>query len=64
VARLLRIAALRSLDREADARVAAAALLEDVPDFTLSRFAETQPFADASQRERHLAALRGAGLPD
>ena len=63
-AKLLRIAALRALHREAEARAEATAFLRDHPDFSLARFALTQPFQNDVLRDGYLGALRAVGLPD
>jgi adenylate cyclase len=62
-ARGIRIAALVALGRLDEARSEAAVVLRERPDFTVERFAATQPFRDAGQTERYAAALRAAGLP-
>jgi adenylate cyclase len=50
------------LGREAEARAAAAELLRLDPNFSLEYFKQTFPFKDPAVLERHLAALRKAGL--
>ena len=62
-ARLAVIAAERALGRDAVAMAEAAAIVKDRPDFSLGKFAQTQPFRDKALRERYLEALRTAGLP-
>ena len=62
-ARGIRIAALIALGRREDAAAEAEIVLRDRPDFTVERFASTQPFRDTGQTERYVAALRAAGLP-
>jgi adenylate cyclase len=62
-ARVLRIAALVALQRGNEAKAEATVVLSDRPDFSVERFAATQPFRDAAQRKRYLEALRAAGLP-
>jgi tetratricopeptide (TPR) repeat protein len=62
-ARLAMIGAGMALGRSDEAAAEAAAVMRDRPDFSLGRFALTQPFRDASLRERYLASLRAAGLP-
>jgi adenylate cyclase len=52
-----------SLGREEAASAEAAALLKERPDFSVGRFAATQPFQDESVRESYLSSLRHAGLP-
>lgn len=61
--RLLRVAALSRLGRSAEARAEAAAIAREQPEFSLARFAATQPFRDAAQRAAYLDTLRSAGLP-
>lgn len=62
-ARALKIASLAELGRSDEAKMEAAIVLRDRPDFSVERFATTQPFRDAAQRERYTAALSAAGLP-
>jgi tetratricopeptide (TPR) repeat protein len=62
-ARALRIAVLFGLGRIEEARAEADVLRRDSPDFSVERFAATQPFRDKAQRDRYTAALRSAGLP-
>jgi adenylate cyclase len=62
-ARGIRIAALIARGRREDAAAEAEIVLRDRPDFTVERFASTQPFRDTGQTERYVAALRAAGLP-
>jgi adenylate cyclase len=62
-ARLAMIASDMALGHSTDAAAEAAAVMRDRPDFSLGRFAETQPFRDKALRERYLASLREAGLP-
>jgi adenylate cyclase len=50
------------LDREAEARAAAAELLRLDPNFSLEVFKQTVPIKDPAVLERQLAALRKAGL--
>jgi len=45
------------------ARAEAAAIVRDHPDFSLERYAESQPFRDAAQRAAYLQILSSAGLP-
>jgi adenylate cyclase len=61
--RLLRVAALSRLGRGAEANSEASAIAREQPDFSLARFAATQPFRDAAQRAAYLQTLRSAGLP-
>ena len=62
-ARLAMIHAEMALGRGDEAAAEAAALLKDRPDFSVGRFAQTQPFRDKALRERYLESLRAAGLP-
>ena len=62
--RMVTVAGLMALDREAEARVEAAEILKLVPDFTLRQWSATQPYQDPSDFEDVVAALRAAGLPD
>jgi hypothetical protein len=61
--RVLRVAALSGVQRSDEARMEAAAIVRDHPDFSLERYAATQPFRDAAQRAAYLQILSGAGLP-
>jgi len=63
-ARLALISAESALERPEQAVAAASAVLKDRPDFSVARFARTQPFRDKAVRERYVEALRAAGLPD
>ena len=63
-ARLALISAESALERPEQAATAASAVLKDRPDFSVARFARTQPFRDKALRERYLESLRAAGLPD
>jgi adenylate cyclase len=63
-ARLALIHAELALGRGEEAAAEAAALLKDRPDFSVGRFAQTQPFRDKALRDRYLASLRIAGLPE
>jgi adenylate cyclase len=63
-ARLALISAESALERPEQAAAAASAVLKDRPDFSVGRFARTQPFRDKALRERYLESLRAAGLPD
>jgi adenylate cyclase len=63
-ARLALISAESALERPEQAAAAASAVLKDRPDFSIARFARTQPFRDKALRERYLESLRAAGLPD
>ena len=63
-ARVLRAAVLVSLQRVVEAAADIARLLQDDPDFSLARLARTQPFMDASERDRYFDLLRQAGMPD
>jgi adenylate cyclase len=62
-ARGIRIAALVALERRDDAAAEVEIVLRERPDFTVERFAATQPFRDTAQAERYAGALRAAGLP-
>jgi TolB-like protein/Flp pilus assembly protein TadD len=61
-ARALRIAALAALGRLEEAKHEAATLKRDHPEFTVERFAGTQPFRDKSRRDGYMNVLRSAGL--
>lgn len=50
------------LDREAEAREAAAEVLRIDPDFSIEYFAKTSPIKDPADRKRLISALRKAGL--
>jgi adenylate cyclase len=50
------------LDREEEARAAAAELLRLDPDFSVDRIAKRLPFKDKAYTERYVNALRKAGL--
>jgi tetratricopeptide (TPR) repeat protein len=50
------------LGREAEARAAAAELLRLDPNFSLEAWKQQAPFKDPAVLERHIAALRQAGL--
>jgi adenylate cyclase len=63
-ARLALISAESALERPEQAAAAASEVLKDRPDFSVARFARTQPFRDKALRERYLESLRAAGLPD
>ena len=63
-ARLAMIAARLALDRKQEAEGEAQSILKDRPDFSVARFARTQPFRDKALRDRYLESLRAAGLPD
>ena len=59
----LRLAAVYSLlDREQEARAAAAEALKIVPKFSLERFAKTIPFKNQADTDHLINALRKAGL--
>ena len=62
-ARLALISAQLAVGEPEEAKAEAASVLKDRPDFSLARFAQTQPFRDAQLRERYLDSLREAGLP-
>lgn len=62
-ARLAIVAAERRLGANEAAALEAAAILKERPDFSLTKFAATQPFRDKALRERYLESLRSAGLP-
>lgn len=57
------VAAEKAFGREEAAAAEAAAIIKDRPDFSVSKFAMTQPFRDKELRARYLSALREAGLP-
>ena len=61
--RVLRVAALSGVQRNDEARAEAAAIVRDHPDFSLERYAASQPFRDAAQRAAYLQILSDAGLP-
>jgi hypothetical protein len=50
------------LDREEEARAAAAELLRLDPEFSVDRIAKRLPFKDKAYTERYVNALRKAGL--
>jgi hypothetical protein len=52
------------LGRMEEAKVSAAALLEFVPAFSLSRYSLVNLFGDTGDRDRVLDALRATGLPE
>jgi tetratricopeptide (TPR) repeat protein len=52
-----------ALDRQEEASRAAAEVLKSNPDFTLNRYAETQPYRDPNKLEQVTSMLRKAGLP-
>jgi len=59
----LRLAAVYSLlDREQEARAAAAEVLKIAPKFSLAHFAKTIPFTNQADTEHLIKALRKAGL--
>lgn len=62
-ARVLRVAALSSAGLGDEAASEAKAIVRDQPDFSVERYAATQPFRDAVQRAAYLQTLRSAGLP-
>jgi adenylate cyclase len=62
-ARLAVVAAEKALGREEVAAAEAAAIVKDRRDFSVSKFATTQPFRDKTLRERYLESLRDSGLP-
>jgi adenylate cyclase len=62
LAKVLRVAALQSLGRSDEARVASREILGVEPDLSAERLASTQPFQDAAKRDHYLAVLRDAGL--
>jgi hypothetical protein len=62
-ARLAIIGAEMARGHREDAAAEAARVVGDRPDFTLTKFAETQPFRDKELRSRYLESLREAGLP-
>ncbi|MDU8945395.1 tetratricopeptide repeat protein [Ovoidimarina sediminis] len=55
--------AYQETGRMAEAQAAVAEILRVAPDYSLSKFAKTQPFSDKAVLDRHLAGLEGAGLP-
>ena len=50
--------------RQADAEAEVAYILKIKPDATVRGFAKRLPYKDPKERERMLAALRKAGLPE
>lgn len=62
-ARLAIIGAQMTRGEGEEAATEAAAVLKERPDFTLAKFAATQPFRDKALRSRYLESLREAGLP-
>jgi adenylate cyclase len=58
------IAALIGLGREDEARQAAHDLLEVRPDFTIAMIDQAVTFKNPTTRERYIATLRAAGLPE
>ena len=52
-----------ALDRQEEASRAAAEVLRIKPDFTLNRYAETQPYRDPNKLEQVTRMLQIAGLP-
>jgi adenylate cyclase len=62
-ARVALIAAQMALGDRESARAGAAAVIADRPDFSVGRFAGTQPFRDRARAERYFDSLREAGLP-
>jgi adenylate cyclase len=62
-ARLAIIGAEMARGHREDAAAEAATVLGEQPDFTLAKFAATQPFRDKELRGRYLESLREAGLP-
>ncbi len=52
-----------SLDRQTDA-AAAAEVIKINPKFNLEHYAKTLPYKNKADKERYIAALRKAGLPD
>jgi adenylate cyclase len=62
-ARLAIVAAKSALGEREAAAAEAASILNDRPDFSLGKFAATQPFRDKALRERYLESLKAAGLP-
>jgi tetratricopeptide (TPR) repeat protein len=62
-AKVLRVGVLAALDRANDAKAEVVSILQIQPDFSLARFAATQPFKDFASRDRYLNTLREAGLP-
>jgi hypothetical protein len=62
--RRLLAASYAELDRMADAKIHAAAILAAQPDFTISDWAKKQPDQDPAMLALLVRALRKAGLPD
>jgi DNA-binding SARP family transcriptional activator len=58
------IAALGHLGRCADAKPYVDKLLAIEPNFTVERFGQVYPIKQASDRERYMAGLRRAGVPE
>jgi len=56
------IADTNALDRQAEAREAAAEVLKIDPDFSIKYFTKTVPIKDPTDRKRLISALRKAGL--
>jgi len=52
-----------ALDRQEEASGAAYEVLRIKPDFTLNRYAETQPYRDPNKLEQVTSMLQKAGLP-
>jgi hypothetical protein len=50
------------LDREVEAREAAAEVLRIDPDFSIEYFAKTSPITDPADKKRLTSAFRKAGL--
>jgi DNA-binding SARP family transcriptional activator/Flp pilus assembly protein TadD len=58
------IASLGHLNRRDEARLYVSELLSLEPNFTVERFGQAYPIKKASDRERYMAGLRLAGIPE
>lgn len=64
VGELVLAATYAQLGRLEEARAEAKAFLEFVPDFSVSRWINNEPYIDPAERERYTQGLLMAGLPD
>jgi hypothetical protein len=64
VSRRLLAASLAQLGRTEEARQESALFMASNPQFTISTWAETQPFRDEGVRAHFVEGLRKAGLPE